>query len=293
LTEKKKILFIINPVSGIGKQKRVESSIPELLDHSLFDPKVAYTEYPQHAVQLSKEAADQGFELVVAVGGDGSVNEVAQGIVNTNVAMGIIPAGSGNGLAHHLKIPGQIKGAIEIINRTKIIKIDTATFNEKVFISMAGVGFDALVAERYAQVKRRGFFPYFKLVVGGFIKYHPARYTIRFDNKDLSCKALLINFANSGQFGYNATIAPSASLTDGLIDLCILHDISVLKALMIAHKLFLKNIDSSRYVEVHKVKEAEISCEQAVSSHIDGDPSDRITHAVVKIKPQSLNIIIP
>jgi YegS/Rv2252/BmrU family lipid kinase len=293
LTKKKKILFIINPISGIGRQKIVEKLLPTKLNHSLFDHEIAYTQYPHHAIELAKQASEQGFDIIVSVGGDGSANDVAQGLVNTQTAMGIIPVGSGNGLAHHLKIPTKISKAIEIINRAKIKRIDTGLMNDKLFISIAGVGYDALVAEKFSHGKKRGFWPYFQLVFFEFFKYKGHNYTIRFNGQSIQRKALLISFANSSQFGYNVTIAPDASINDGFLDLCIVHKMSVINAARIVHKLFMKDIDTSRHVDVYKVKEVIIQCEEPVSSQIDGDPSVRIKEVKVMIHPHSLNMIVP
>lgn len=293
MTGKKKILFIINPVSGVGRQKIVEELLPEKLDHSLFDIAISYTQYPHHAVKIAKEASERGTDIVVSVGGDGSANDVAQGLINSNSAMGIIPVGSGNGLAHHLKIPTNITKAIEIINRSKTSTIDTGLMNGKLFLSIAGLGFDALVAEKFAQSKRRGFWPYFKLVFFEYFKFKGHDYIINFDDKSIQRKALLISFANSNQFGYNVILAPKASIDDGYIDLCIVKRMSVINAAMAVPRLFLKNFDTSRHVEVYKVKEAKIQCSEPVFSHIDGDPHDHLSDVHMKIQPRSLKIIVP
>ena len=293
MSNKKKILFVINPKSGIGRQKLVKRMIPGYLDLSAFDYEIAFTQYSHHAVLLAKEAAKNNFDIVVAVGGDGSANDVAQGLVNTNTAMAIIPVGSGNGLAHHLKIPSRISRAIKIINKFKISRIDTATMNDKLFISIAGLGFDALVAEKFAQHKLRGFFTYFKLTIGEFFKYKPLEYSFYIQGEKITRKALLISFANSNQFGYNASISPKASVSDGFINLCIVNKMTVIQAASIAYKLFLNNIDSSKYIEDFKVKEITVSCETLSSSHIDGDPDIHISRAHIKINPESLNIVVP
>jgi YegS/Rv2252/BmrU family lipid kinase len=293
LAEKKKILFIINPISGIGRQHVVEKILPVKLDQSLFDYEIAYTKYSHHAIQLAKEASEKGVDIVVSVGGDGSANDVAQGLINTKTVMGILPVGSGNGLAHHLKIPTKISKAIEIINRSKTTLMDTGLMNDRLFISIAGLGFDALIAEKFAKGKRRGFWPYLRLVFFEFFNYKAHTYTINFDGRSLQLKALLISVANSSQFGYNVTIAPDASVSDGFLDLCVMHKMSVLNAAMIIHKLFMKDIDTSKRVDVYKIKEATIQSEEHVSIQIDGDPYIRLKEVKVKIQPRSLNMIVP
>ena len=293
LENKKKILFIINPVSGIGKQKKIVSIISHRLNLKLFDHSIRYTQYSHHSIEIAKEAAGKGIDIVVAVGGDGSINDVATGILKSNTAMAIIPAGSGNGLANYFKIPLNISKAIDIINSYNITEIDTATINDKPFISIAGIGFDALIAEKFESTKQRGFWTYFRLTISEYFKYLPQEYTIFIDNKQIKRTALLISFANSNQFGFNASIAPKASVVDGFIDLCVVNKMSAFKAALIAHKLFIKNIDTSKYVEIFKIKEAVVSCKTPESSHVDGDVNGKIKEAIIKIYPKSLKIIIP
>ena len=293
MTAKKKILFIINPISGVGRQKAIEKAISLYLDDSLYDHEIAFTQYPHHATEIAKDAAEKHYEVVVAVGGDGSANDVAAGLINTNTAMGIIPLGSGNGLAHHLKIPFSISKAIKVLNHYKPSKIDTATTNGKLFISIAGIGFDAMVADKFALQKRRGFRTYLLLVIKEFFRYKPSEYTITINDKVIKTKALLISFANSDQFGNNVSIAPKASIYDGYLDLCIIKELTTIKALRIAHKFFNKDIDSSRFVETIKFKEARVSCDEFVHSHIDGDPDEKVTDIHVRIQPKSLYILIP
>ena len=228
--EKKKIIFIINPISGVGKQRLVETAIDKTLDKSIFDYDISYTSAPKHATELSKDAACKNYDIVVAVGGDGSINEVAKGIIGSNCTLGIIPIGSGNGLARHFNIPFDISQAIEVINKCNTIKIDTATINEQLFLSIAGVGFDALVANKFAKGKRRGFWSYFKITVREYPKYKPKKYSLTIDGKKMIRRALLVSFANSNQFGYNTSIAPMAIINDGFLDVCILKKVPIVKA---------------------------------------------------------------
>lgn len=291
--EKKKILFIINPVCGVGKQKKVENAVKKYLDHSEYNYVIAQTEYAHHASEMSAEAQRKGFDIVVAVGGDGSANDVARGIVDSDMTMGIIPVGSGNGLAHHLRIPVSLKRAIRVICRKNVSRIDTARINDRLFISIAGLGFDALVAEKFAQSSKRGFRSYFMAIIRLFRNYKHAVYKLKFDGNEIERPALLISFANSDQFGYNARVAPHASINDGFIDLCIIRQVSFFSAIMIALKFFLKNLDTSKNVEIYKVQEVKVEISEPISCHIDGDPSERIRFADVKIFPKSLNLIVP
>jgi diacylglycerol kinase (ATP) len=290
---KKKIVFIINPVSGLGRQKKAEAAIRKYLDLSLFSYKIEYTHYAHHAVEIARDASMKGNDIVIAIGGDGSANDVACGLVNSETVMGLIPVGSGNGLARHLKIPISLKKSIEIINKQKISRIDTATLNDKLFISIAGLGFDALIAEEFAKCSKRGFWSYIKTGFKQFKNYKHLTYNIRFDEKEISRTALLVSFANSDQFGYNARIAPTATINDGFIDLCIIKPVSFFGAALMAPKLFHKKLDTSKHVEFYKITEAKITVSENVSCHIDGDPVERMNSVHLKIFPQSLNLIVP
>lgn len=291
---KKKVHFIINPISGHGRQNVLENIIPEFLDLQKYDYLISHTSGPGHAIELSKTSANSGkCDIVVAVGGDGSINEVARGLVDTNVPLGIIPTGSGNGLANYLGIPFNFKRAVSIINSCCVQAIDTATINDKLFISIAGVGFDALVAKKFAKVKRRGFWSYLNIVVREYPRYKPAEYIIDINGKTIKTEALLISFANSDQFGFNATISPSASINDGLIDVCIFKKVPVIEAPILANFLFFRAIDETRYIEIIKAKEFKIIQLQNHHVQIDGDPVRFDKELYVKVKPLSLKVITP
>ncbi|TSA25773.1 MAG: YegS/Rv2252/BmrU family lipid kinase, partial [Bacteroidetes bacterium] len=211
-----RILFIINPVSGTGhqekRQEKIEEVIEKYLDKSRFSHQVVNTEEKGQASRLARHAVLEGVSIVVAVGGDGTVNEVGQSLVNTTTALAIIPTGSGNGLARHLGLPMQFRRAIEVINHGNRKKIDTATLNGSLFVNVAGVGFDAHVARKFDQTSKRGFFSYFHIATSSYKLYKPKKYTITIDGQTIQRRALLISFANSSQFGNQATIAPHASV---------------------------------------------------------------------------------
>jgi YegS/Rv2252/BmrU family lipid kinase len=290
---KKKIVFIINPISGLGKQKFAEDKINTFLDHDKYEASIDYTECPGHATELTTKAVAGGADIVVAVGGDGTVNEVGQALVNTKTAMGILPAGSGNGLARHLKIPAGFKKAIRIINKGTIKKIDTASINGRVFLSIAGVGYDAYVANQFAKAPKRGFFTYFSIVSGEYLKYKPKKYTINIDGKEITRRALLITFANSSQFGNNASIDPNAKLDDGFIDVCIVRRIPFLLVPFYVPMLFTKTFHKTHYIEIIRAKEATVTRKKGKSVHFDGDAVKMGNHLEMKINPLSLNIIVP
>jgi YegS/Rv2252/BmrU family lipid kinase len=292
-TKKKKILFIVNPISGVRKNHILEPYIHNSLDLGIFDPSIEYTKKAGDGFLIAQKATKQGINYVVAVGGDGTINEVANGLTGTNTILGIIPFGSGNGLAHHLKYPTNVVSAIQIINQQKIKKIDTANINQKMFVSIAGVGFDARVAKKFAKSEKRGFFSYFKIVSKEYTSYREKKYKLTIDGKELETRALFISLANSNQFGYNTQISPSASIDDGLIDVCIVKKVPLIELPIVAHLLYWKQIDKSKYIEIIKAKEIHIEQSKNRTINLDGEPIKLGQKLHIKINPLSLNIIIP
>ena len=289
---KKKICFIINPISGIGRQKVIEKLIDEELDRSLFDYEIAYTKAAKHATELSSNAAKNNADVVVAVGGDGSVNETAKGLIHTNTAMAIIPTGSGNGLARHLQIPLDLKKAMHAINSGKIIQIDSIKMNEEVFVNVAGVGFDAHIGWEFARFGKRGFSSYLKVIMREFPKYKAQDFELVIDGKSISKNAYLISFANGSQWGNNAFIAPSADISDGVMDIAILKDFRFMSGIGIAYRLFRRTLESSSYHEVIKAKEVTIK-QKATIAHIDGEPIEAGKELKIIVDHLSLRVLVP
>lgn len=287
------ILFIINPISGTGRYRKVESAIDKYLDKENVHSGIVYTDAPGKATELCKEAVTQGVDAVIAVGGDGTVNEIGQALVGTNTAMGIIPTGSGNGLARHLKIPFNLTKAVQVINRFRVKKIDTATINDKVFLSIAGIGYDAFVAKKFANAPKRGFFSYFRIVSGEYAGYRPKKYVLEVDGQTITRRALLISFANSSQFGNNTSIDPGAAIDDGFIDICILRRIPLLIIPFYVPLLFTKMFHKTHYIEIIRARNATITRKKGKTIHFDGDPVSIGKKLEMKINPLSLNIIIP
>lgn len=290
---KKKVVFIINPVSGVFKKDNVAGLIDSYLDKSKYEHSVEFTEAPGHATEICKSQVENGVDIVIAVGGDGSVNEIAKGLVGTNTILGIIPAGSGNGLAHHLKIPVNYKKALNIINIGKVIKIDTGSINDILFVSIAGIGFDGFVASKFAKSKRRGFLSYLRIVTEEYPKYKPKKYHIEVNKKKFSRRALFITFANSDQFGYHTSIAPGARIDDGLLDVCIMKKPPIIELPFLANLLYWRKIDKSKYIETFQSDELVLSTKKKRWVNIDGEPMKIRKKLHVKVHPQSLNIIVP
>lgn len=289
---KKKICFIVNPISGVGRHKVVEKLIDQHLNRTLFDYEIVYTKAAKHATELAKQAVSRNFNIVVAVGGDGSVNEVARGLIGSTTAMAIMPAGSGNGFARHMKIPLDLKKAMNIINDAKEASIDTIQLNNETFINVAGVGFDAHIGWEFAKFGKRGFSSYLKVIIREFPKFKVQDYELIINGIPLHKKAFLISFANGSQWGNNAHIAPLADVADGLMDIAILKNFSFWNIISIGYKLFRKTIHLSPHLETIKAKEVLIKQTNTIA-HIDGEPIE-VGHSIsIKVNPLSLRVIIP
>ncbi len=290
---KKKIRFIINPISGNSRKKILEEEINEHIDADKYDYDIAYTQAVNHATELSREAVENNYNIVVAVGGDGSLHEVSKSLIGTKTVLGIIPAGSGNGFARHLKIPFNAVNAIKVINEANIIPIDTVNINNETFISIAGVGFDALIAKKFAKSGSRGFWSYFKIITQEYIAYKPKKYILNIDGVRIEKRALLLAFANSSQFGYNTSIAPDADLQDGLVDVCIFEKVPILDIPYITNLLFFKQIYKTKYMEIVKAKSITVERKRNKVVNIDGESIKIGKTLNIEVNPMSLNIIVP
>lgn len=291
---KKRICFIINPISGRRRDKNIVDQIKSEISKEKFDLTIKPTKAAGHAKQLCREAIKDDFKYIVAVGGDGTINEIASQLLHTDCTFGIIPVGSGNGLARHLGIPLRVSKAIKLINETYSTKIDTARVNEQIFVSIAGIGFDALVAKEFANSKNRGFITYARIITNRFLKYKPRRYSLVFnEGNTIKTRALFIAFANSNQFGYNTQIAPNAKLNDGKLDICITTKPHILELPIIANLMLLQKIDKSPHVTVISSTGVLVKQSKKRTVNIDGEPMKLTKNLKIEIEPLSLNVIIP
>jgi len=291
MARKQRILFVINPISGGKKKKDVEKRVVADLDTALFDAEFAYTAYAGHANELAARAVADGVGVVVAVGGDGTINEIAAALVGSETVLGIIPEGSGNGLALYLGIPLNERAAIRRLNKAEQITIDSGTINELPFFNMAGIGFDASVSDRFANDNIRGPIGYMKAVLTEISTYKPKRYRLDIDGEVIDREAFMVSVANSPQYGNNAYVAPQASVTDGVLDVCIIHKFPLYTIPMMVFHLFNKTADQSDYVEIIRGKRIRIEREEAATVHIDGEPKDMGTLLDIVVKPATLRIL--
>ena len=288
---KKKIVFIMNPISGTSDKKDIPYLIEELLDKEQFDYSIRETEYAGHAYEIAKESKEQGIDIVVAVGGDGTVNEVGRALVHSNTALGIIPTGSGNGLARHLLIPMKIKGAIQVLNDCEITDLDYGIINEHPFFCTCGVGFDAFISEKFAEAGKRGPITYLENILKEGLKYEPETYEIEAENGTIKKKAFLISCANASQYGNNAYIAPQASMSDGMIDVIIMEPFDAFEASQISIEMFNKTLDKNNKIKTFRSKEIKIYRKAPGVIHYDGDPIDTGKEIVVTLKEKGIKIL--
>jgi diacylglycerol kinase (ATP) len=289
----KEIFFIINPISGTKEKSRIETLIRERYDRQDQPVRIEYTQSVGHARELAQRAVEEGYRKVVVVGGDGTVNEAGQSLIGTDTMLGIIPTGSGNGLARHLKIPRDSSKALAVAEAEKFLAIDTATINDNVFLSIAGVGYDAHVAKKFAKSPKRGFFSYFRIVSQEYKGYKPRKYSMMIDGKPVTRKALMVSFANSSQFGNNTSIDPAACIDDGYIDVCIVRRIPTLLIPFYVPLLFLKTFHKTHFIEIIRAKEVVLQRKKGKAVNIDGEWHREGTELHVKVLPKSLKILIP
>lgn len=254
MDSKKEIVFIVNPISGTHSKEFILHQIEKRLDHSLYNYTIRKTEYAGHAIEIARQAAEEKKDIVVAIGGDGTINEIGRSLIHTDTAMGIIPCGSGNGLARHLHIPLEARGAIDVLNQGYIKTIDYGTIDSRPFFCTCGVGFDAFVSLKFADSGKRGLLTYLENTLHESLTYRPETYEIENSSGTVRYKAFLIACANASQYGNNAYIAPQASLTDGMMDITILEPFTVLDVPALSFQLFNKTIDQNSRIKTLKEK---------------------------------------
>ena len=288
---KQKIRFIINPISGKKHKDHLPEQIDSHLDLSQFDYEITVSEYAGHAKLLAQEAIDAHYDILAVAGGDGSINEVGTRLIGTDIALAIIPCGSGNGLSHCLDIPLDPIKALEVINKNQTKKIDTVEVNDLPFISISGTGYDAKVADDYSKDPRRGFETYFKYILRNYItmKEHP--YTIVMPDETVDVNAFFISFANSNQMGFDVPISPHASLWDGLVDLCIVQKPNPLELPIMGGFMLDGMMDKAPKVKIIQTSEATIIRPQADVINLDGESIMTEKDLHLKVNPLSLNII--
>jgi len=293
LQVKTNILFVINPISGGKAKLRIPALIDKYLDKEKFNANFRLTEYVGHATEIVEEAIAKNFDIIVAAGGDGTINEVASKVLEHKKILGILPLGSGNGLARFLNIPQNLKEAILLINQLKTDVIDSAYFNNKSFFNLAGMGFDAHLSAAFSKDKKRGLTGYIKLSLKEVFNYKDELYILNIDGVEYKRKAFAITVANSSQYGNNVYIAPNASVKDGLLDVCIIKPFSLFKLPVLSYVMLKGTAETSDMIEIIKGKNIKISRAQDGPVHVDGEPLKMGKELEAKINPLSLEVIVP
>ena len=293
MEQKKRIIFVVNPISGTNGKDVILRLVGELLDSSKYDYSIRKTEYAGHAAEIARQAVADGADIVVAIGGDGTINEIGRSLIHTDTALGIIPCGSGNGLARHLHIPLDPKGAIYTLNAGIIKTIDYGIIDGHPFFCTCGVGFDAFVSLKFADSEKRGLLTYLENTLHESLTYRPETYEIENSTGSVRYKAFLIACANASQYGNNAYIAPQASLTDGMMDITILEPFTVLDVPSLSFQLFNKTIDQNSCIKTMRDDHIVIHRKKEGVFHFDGDPAMGGKDLKVEIIHQGLHVIAP
>jgi len=286
------ICFIINPISGTHKKDSWPEVIHRTIDLSRFDVRIFFTERVGHASELANRQIKEGVLYIVAVGGDGTVNEVAMTVRDTPAVMGVVPSGSGNGLARHLHIPLKLNDALKLINHGFVISIDYGLVNDKPFFCTFGSGFDAHISHAFAMSEKRGVMTYLSIIVREFFSYRSRKYKLIIDGKKFKTRAMVITVANSAQYGNNGYIAPDADITDGKLDVCIVRPFPKISAAFIAVRLLSKHIHKSRYYRMIKGKQIVLRRKHKGPVHLDGEPYIMGKKLKIEIVPQGLKVLV-
>lgn len=290
----KRVLAIINPKSGTGSKGSIVQKLVEAFSGSDYTLYIAYTKYAGHAYELAQQAVKDRYERVVAVGGDGTVNEIAQGLIHTEVSLAIIPTGSGNGLARALDLPMDSGDAAVIAANGEVEIIDCCRANGRPFFCTCGMGFDAEVSAAFAEAPFRGFLSYAKTSIEHYIKYKPAVYRVEIEGKEpIESEAFVVAAANASQYGNNAHIAPRASMQDGLVDIVILQPFKVTELPNITFQLFSKKLEDNIRQQSYQTARATLIRKQAGVVHLDGEPMEMPERIEIEVVPSSIRVVRP
>ncbi|MCE7042218.1 diacylglycerol kinase family protein [Dyadobacter sp. CY312] len=286
-------LFILNPNSGTSIGKNIDAvahTIDSFAEKTQNSAHILFTEGRGHATELVRENVDKNkWKAIVAVGGDGTVNEIAQPLIGHATPVGILPVGSGNGLARHLGLPLTLEASLEKLFGGSVITIDNGLINDMPFFCTAGMGFDAYVGQLFSQQLSRGLATYINVSFKAYWDYKPQVFRVNGQKTD----AFSLTFANAGQFGNNAWVAPHASLQDGILDECTIKPFPKWFGTSLAYQLFTKQLKTSKYISYRHITETLVETDTPPIIHYDGEPFQLETNKIrIKINPQSLNVIV-
>ena len=290
----RKLAFILNPISGTGHKQEIISYIKEVLGRKPdYQASFYTTNAAGDATVAAREYVAQEFDTVVAIGGDGTVNEVAKGLIGSNVKLAIIPVGSGNGLARHLGIPMNYQSALQVALDGSPKLIDAGKINDEIFFCTAGIGFDAVVGEKFNNSQSRGLVSYMEHCAKEYVKYEPQEYEIDILGNKFRQKAFLITFANSSQWGNNAFIAPQANISDGMMDVVVWRESPMVTMPLLTAELFFRTIKSSEFVDTYRCKEICINRAGEGVVQYDGESTHMGSRICVSVLHKVLQVFVP
>lgn len=289
---KQKIYFLVNPISGGKKKDNFHSLVNANINSDLYDYDIEEWGDNDSVEQMVGKALTKNFDIIVAAGGDGTINQVAGQLAGTEKLMGIIPMGSGNGFARHNGIPMNTEKALQLLNHPTIKKVDTVLINNQRYVNVAGIGFDAHIGYLFATAQSRGFKTYTKIVMKELSSFKPENYTLTIDGKEYQEDAFLISVTNGSQWGNNATIAPHASTRDGLMDVVVMKPFKFYDVPQLALQMFSKSIDKNKRILSFKARNVVIQRNSKGAVHFDGEPAEMGTEISFKIDPASLNLLV-
>lgn len=289
-----RIRIIFNPISGHAARnaKLREFAVRYLAEQGIAG-NIVDTTHPHHATELAHQAIAENCDVVVAMGGDGTLNEVARAVTDSPATLGLIPCGSGNGLGRHLGLPNDGKEALAILSNGRVRTIDTGIANGLPFFNVMGIGFDAEISSQFNRLSQRGFMAYVKTGLRAWKTYQPDRYAIRNGTAQLDLNAFVIAVANSDQYGNDCFIAPNARVDDGVLNLTAIRPFGNLSMVPLAVSLFRRKVHRNKHVESLAGKHFEIRRSQPGPIHTDGEVHQTEATVDISIKPESLRILVP
>lgn len=287
----RKAIFIVNPNSGKKNSAQIIECINSSFPKNVICEIALWTNIDQFN-EIAQKIRSGNYTDAIAVGGDGSVSLVAKTILGTNIVLGIIPAGSGNGLARSLGISVDPLAAIKQIAEGKTAFIDHGILNDMPFFCTSGIGFDAHIGNLFANLPKRGLKSYIKLIAKEFFSYSPKEYTLTIGGKEYKRKAFLITIANAGQYGNDFYIAPEAKLNDGLFHVVVFKPFSLASFPSLIYKMVRRKAHKSRFIETFTCDSLRIQCENKTAVHFDGEPDTLEPELNFKLMPQALKVVI-
>lgn len=291
----KYIHFIINPISGDGKHNLSRTVLEKYFSEKEYKITVDYSNHKYHAIMLTNNAVAKSPDCIVACGGDGTINEVASCLVNTQIKLGIIPIGSGNGLASNLKIPKLLEDATQVIKNGKTQFIDIGKVNQHYFFSNMGIGIDALIIKKYDSYKKRTLTAYIKASLQASLKYKPIKAILSFNNQIINSNSFMLFVSNSNEMGYGMSLTPNASLIDGKLNLVLIPKISLIDQIKLGLHVISKKSEVFKMAQHSLIENISIELPEKifVDIQLDGEYHNLKTNKIdVSVIKNGLEIVV-